>query len=1038
MFRFFVDRPVFASVISLIIVIAGLAAFIQLPVSEYPEVAPPTVVITTSYPGASAETLASTVAAPIEQQLSGIDGLLYYQSSSSADGSLQIILTFETGTNVDQATINTNNRVQIALPGLPEEIRRNGVVVQKRSIDILMFATILSPKKTRDSVFLSNYASINMLDELKRIPGVADVSIAAARDYSMRVWLRPDRMAQLGVTPTDVANAIRAQNAQYATGTLGQNPAPPDQQLVYTVNVQGQLRDVEAFGNIVLRSSGPNGVLRLKNVARLELGAQNYDLASIADGQTSTNMAVYLQTGSNALQTSRAVKAKLEEMKARFPDDVEYRIFFDTTIVVSASIHEVIVTLAISALLVVLVVFVFLQNWRATLIPMIAVPVSLIGTAAGLWVFGFSINQFSLFAMVLAIGIVVDDAIVVLENVERLMRTLGMSAKEAAVEAMREVASAVIAIVLVLCAVFIPVAFLGGIAGKLYQQFAVTIAVAVVISGVVALTLTPALCAILLKPSDHENPIFHPFNVGFDWVSRFYNRMVGWVLEHSKAALGLFVLVIGVVAVLVKITPTGFVPIEDRAFVISSVILPDGASPARTRDLAVRVVDQVMKDSGVWHVNTTVGNDFLGGGNKPNASTMFISLKPWDQRSMSGAEYAKKFSAEMQHFREGIILFFNPAPIRGIGNSSGFEVAIQNRVDADPQHLSEVLTLLIDELKKDPKLASATTFFRPSTPQLFVDVDREKEIALGIPLGDVFDALGSTIGSLYVNDFNKFGRPYRVQLQADAPYRSKPDDIGKVYVRSSSGAMIPLSALIRVKNTVGPQQINRVNGFVAGGILGTTAPGVSSGEAIKIVEEAAARVLPSGYTLAWTGQAFQEKRTGSAAILAFIFGVVMVFLILAAQFERWSLPLAVILAVPFAMLGAFVAVTVRGMPNDVYFQIGLVVLVALASKNAILIVEFASQKRAEGLSAAAAAIEAAKLRFRPIVMTSLAFVLGVLPLVVASGAGSGARRSMGTGVFGGMIAATFVATIFIPLFYIWLSPDKKEKLPQQADGETSE
>jgi hydrophobe/amphiphile efflux-1 (HAE1) family protein len=662
----------------------------------------------------------------------------------------------------------------------------------------------------------------------------------------------------------------------------------------------------------------------------------------------------------------------------------------------------------------------------------------LIGTAAGLWIFGFSINQFSLFAMVLAIGIVVDDAIVVLENVERLMRTEGMSAKEASVEAMREVASAIVAIVLVLCAVFIPVAFLGGIAGKLYQQFAVTIAVAVVISGVVALTLTPALCAILLKPSDHENPIFHPFNVGFAKVNDIYNKSVAWVMTHDKISLGLFLLVIAIVAVLFRMTPTGFVPAEDRGFVITSVILPDGASPRRTFDVAQRVAKELMQDPAVAHVNTTVGNDFLGGGNKPNASSMFITLKLWDQRPLKAADYTDKFLAQMRHYREGLVLFFNAAPIRGIGSSSGFELVVQSRADTDAKRLAQVVNLLVDALKQNPKIVSATTFFRPSTPQLFVDVDEAKAIAQGVSTGDVFDTLTSTIGTLYVNDFNKSGRTYRVLMQNDADYRAKPDDIGKVYVRSNSGAMIPLSVLTHIRYIDGPQQVNRFNGFLAGGILGSAAPGISSGEAIRVVEETAAKVLPDGYTIAWAGAAFQEKRTGKAAVLAFVFGIVMVFLILAAQFEKWSLPLAVILAVPFAMLGAFIAVQIRGMPNDVYFQIGLVVLVGLASKNAILIVEFASQKHAEGMSSMQAAIEAARLRFRPIVMTSLAFVLGVVPLIVATGAGAGARRSMGTGVFGGMIAATFIATAFIPLFYVWLSPDKKRMATSHSGGEQAE
>lgn len=1032
MFRFFIDRPVFASVISLIILIAGLAAFIQLPVSEYPEVQPPTIYISANYPGASAETLANTVAAPIEAQLSGIDGLLYYQTSASADGSLQIIVTFETGTNADQAQVNVNNRVQVALPKLPEDVRRGGVTVQKRSNDSLILISFRSPKRTHDDIFISNYASINVADELKRVPGVGEVSFFGGRDYAMRIWLQPDRMARLGVTATDIASAIRAQNAQYAAGAIGQSPAPQGQALTYTVNVQGRLADPESFGNIILRANGQGGVLRLRDVARVELGALSYDQASMSDGLGSITLVPFLQPGANALKTTELLKARLEELKTRFPDDLEYVILYDTSVVVKASIHEVIVTLAISALLVVLVVFLFLQNWRATLIPAIAVPVALIGTGAGLWLFGFSINQFSLFALVLAIGIVVDDAIVVLENVERHMRDHGMLAKEAAVEAMHEVAGAIIAIVLVLCAVFVPVAFLGGIAGKLYQQFAVTIAVAVVISGVVALTLTPALCALLLKPSDHENLIFHPFNVGFNWVSRIYNATVGLVLKHGRISLGLFAAVVVIVVALLHITPTGFVPAEDRNFLISSVMLPDGASLSRTETVTKRLVEELLKDPAVAHVNTYTGVDSLGGGNKLNASTMYVTLKLWEERSMTAMDYIKKFTEQAQHFREARILFFNAAPIRGISSSSSLDLAIQNRVDSDPKHVGEVLTLLIDALKQNPKLSGVTTFFHASTPQLFIDVDREKALALGVPVGDVLNTIGSTIGSLYVNDFNKFGRPFRVLMQADAEFRATPEDIGKIYVRSNSGAMVPLSALTRVSLVSGTQQVNRFNGFLSAGVLISPAPGVSTGEAISIVEETAAQILPPGYTTAWAGQAFQQKRTGNAAILAFCFGIVMVFLILAALFEKWSLPLAVVLSVPFAMLGALLAIQLRGMPNDVYFQIGLVVLVGLASKNAILIVEFAAQKRAAGMSVVEAAIEAARLRFRPIVMTSLAFVFAVLPLVVATGAGAAARRSMGTGVFGGMLAATFIATLFVPLFYKLLSRDRKPSAPPPA------
>lgn len=1033
MFRFFINRPVFASVISLVIVLAGLVALTALPVAEYPEVAPPTVTITTNYPGASAETLTRTVAAPIEEQLSGIEGILYFNSSASADGTLTITVTFAPGTNGNQNTVAVNNRVQIALPRLPDEVRRTGVTVLKRSNDILLLAAVRSPTGTRDPIFLSNYTSINMVDEIKRVGGVGDVILIGARDYAMRIWLNPERMAQLGVTSSDVASAVRTQNAQYATGKIGSEPALPGQALVMTATTQGRLLQPEEFGNIIVRSGGPNGTLRLRDVARLELGAQSYEQQSSLDGLPSVSMLVYLQSGANALDTAKAVRAKLEDLKTRFPSDVEYVVPFDTTAVVSASIKEVLVTLIEAALLVVVVVFVFLQSWRATLIPMIAVPVSLIGTAAGLWAFGFSINQFTLFAMVLAIGIVVDDAIVVLENVERLMRTEGLSAKDASIQAMHEVSGAVVAIVLVLCAVFVPVAFLGGIAGKLYQQFAATIAVAVVISGVVALTLTPALCALLLKPGHHEAPIFRRFNRGFNWFTDRYTRIVGSTLRHSRMGLVLFLMVVVATVVLFRMTPTGFVPSEDRGFVIGTHALPDAATLQRTAGMNKRILEQVQKEPGVDHVTSLVGLDVVAGANRNNAATMFITFEPWNERDGTTFDFVKANTPKAGAFREGLLFFFNPAPIRGIGLAGGFEVFLQSRADPDPRKLAEVLRIFLEELRKDPRLTGVNSFFRPTSPQLYIDLNREKAMAMGVPLPEVFDALQSTIGAMYVNDFNKSGRTYRVLMQADAAYRAKPEDIGRVQVRSSSGAMIPLAALVEVRQITGAEQLERFNGFLATKVLGNSAPGVSSGDAIKAVEDIAKRVLPEGYTLSWSGQAFQEKQTGKAALLAFGFGIVMVFLILAAQYETWSLPVAVILAVPFAALGALLAVMIRGMPNDVYFQIGIVVLIGLASKNAILIVEFAAQKRAQGMAVAQAALEAARLRLRPIIMTSLAFVLGVLPLLVSSGAGSAARRSMGTGVFGGMIVATFVATLFIPLFFQWLS--RKDQAPTITAGE---
>ena len=1026
MSRFFISRPIFAAVISIVITLAGLIASQVLPVAQYPEIAPPTVTITATYPGASAETLARTVAAPIEEQLSGVEGLLYFNSSSASNGTLTITGTFEVGTDVNNATIQVNNRVQIALPRLPDEVRRTGVVVQKRSTDILMAVAVSSTDPRYDTLYLSNYITVNVLDVLRRVPGVADATIFGARDYSMRVWLKPDRMAQLGVTTTDVANAIRAQNAQYAAGKIGAEPAPADQALVYTVTAQGRMAEPEEFGNIILRSNGTAGVLRLKDVARLELGAQTYDQFVTVDGKPTIGTAIFLQSGANALKVAEAVRKTMDGMSKGFPQGVTYLVPFDTTRFVIASINEVIHTLLIAAFLVLLVVFLFLQNWRATLIPIIAVPVSLIGAFAGLYAFGFSINTLTLFAMVLAIGIVVDDAIVVLENVERLMAERHLAPLDATIEAMREVSGAVVAIVLVLCAVFIPVAFLGGIAGRLYQQFAVTVAISVVISGVVALTLTPALCALLLKPSRKESALFRPFNRAFAALTAFYIGGVRLVLKHAIVSLLLFAAVLGGSVWLIRTIPGSFVPSEDMGFLYGALVLPDGATLGRTGRFGGSVQEALMQNPSVEHVFSISGFDLIGGGNKTNAGTMFITLKPWDQRPVTSYDVIAYGGQKTAPLRDGMALLFNPPPIRGLGTAAGFEAYVQNRADGDPKKLAVVLQEFNAELRKNPQLAGINSFFRPTVPQLFVEVDREKAIALGIPVSEVFDALQGTMGSLYVNDFNRFGRTFRVQIQAEAVYRLKPEDLGSVYVRSAtSGEMLPLKSLLRVKSSVGAEQLDRFNGFVAAKVLGSGAPGVSSGQAIAAVEETAARVLPAGYALEWAGQAFQERRVGKASTFAFGFALIMVFLILAAQYERWSLPFAVLLSVPFAVLGALVAVLMRGMSNDIYFQIGLVTLIGLAAKNAILIVEFAAQKQAEGMSALDAAVEAARLRFRPIVMTSLAFVLGVVPLVFATGAGAAARRSMGTGVFGGMLAATFIATLFIPLFFVLLSRAKK-------------
>jgi multidrug efflux pump len=1030
MSRFFINRPIFAAVISILIMLAGLLAIRVLPISQYPKITPPTVMISATYPGASAETLTKTVAAPIEAQLSGVEGLMYFTSTSSSNGTVTIASTFEVGTDVDMASVELNNRIKMVEPTLPEEVRRNGVEVKKKSNDILMAVALMSPEGSKSELELSNYATINMIDDLKRVPGVGDVTPFGGRDYSMRIWLRPDRMAQLNITTTDIKNAISAQNAQNAAGKIGQEPVANSQQLVYTVVAKGRLLTEDEFSNIIVRSEPGKGTLRLKDVARIELGAKDYDSSTVLDGKPALGMGIFLQSGANALEVAESVEAKLEEMKKSFPADVDYAIPYDTTKFVSASIESVVHTLLEAIFLVVVVVFLFLQNWRATIIPLIAVPVSLIGTFAGLYIVGFSINTLTLFALVLAIGIVVDDAIVVLENVERLMRDRGLNSKDAAIQAMKEVSGAVVAIVLVLCAVFIPVAFLGGIAGQLYKQFAITVAIAVVISGIVALTLTPALCALLLKNGGHhDSRLFRPFNKGFDKLTNGYTGLVKGAIRHGKIVAVIFVATILGVGAMFKYVPGSFVPAEDQGFLFGAISLPDGATLSRTLKTGDDMRAAVTHNPAVDHVFVIGGFDMIGGGNKSNAGTIFLPLKDWHERDQKAQDLAGQFMGMGMGLKDGLAMTFNPPAIMGLGTVGGFEVQVQSRENDDPQALAKVTGQFIADLQKRPEIASARTFYRANVPQLFVDVDQAKAISLGVDISDVYTTLQATLGALYVNDFNKSGRVYRVQMQADAQFRSTPEDIGALYVRASNGSMVPLSAITTVKNIVGPEQLDRYNNFLSAKVMGDSKPGISSGESISAVEEVA-KSLPEGYTIAWTGQALQEKQTSNASVIALGFGILMVFLILAAQYERWSLPVAVIMAVPFALLGALVAVYLRGFSNDVYFQIGLVVLIGLAAKNAILIVEFAQQKLDEGMSVIEAATEAARLRFRPIVMTSLAFILGIVPLVVATGAGAASRQSMGTGVFGGMLAATFIATIFVPLFFKWLSIQKSAATEQ--------
>lgn len=1022
---FFIRRPIFATVLSLVILIAGMVSFGVLPVTQYPKITPPTVTVSATYPGASAETGSRVVAAPIEEQLSGVEGLLYFNSSASSNGSVSVTATFEIGTDVDMAMVEVNNRVKMVEPRLPEEVRRNGVSVRNRANDMLMVTAVHSPDASRDTLFLSNFASLNMVDEIKRVPGVGDVNVFGARDYSMRIWLDPQKLSHLGLTASDVIAAVRTQNNQNSVGKIGQEPSSTGQQLTFTVIAKGRLPETADFENIVIRQAADQGRVLVKDVARIELGAQSYDSASFYNGAPSIGMGIFLQSGANALEVADAVKAQLAQMSKGFPSGIEVSVAYDTTVFINASIESVIHTLMEAMLLVSIVVFLFLQNWRATLIPLIAVPVSLVGTLAGLWAMDFSINTLTLFAMVLAIGIVVDDAIVVIENVERLMHDKMMSARDASFEAMKEVSGALVAIVLVLCAVFIPVSFLGGIAGALYKQFAVTVAISVALSGVVALTLTPALCALFLKPVKTTNRFFDGFNKGFEKLAALYVFAVKKLIKHRVLSLVLFGATIFGIAWLSSSLPKSFVPAEDQGMLIGSVQLPDGASKSRTDAVLEQYRQMLSHDPAIEGVFGISGFDFIGGGSKSNAGALFIRLKPWEAREAKAQDLAPKLMGMGMGMDDGMVLVFNPPAIQGIGSTGGIEFYLQDRVSGDPLVIAQQLNVLMGKLKEHEAIASVNTFFRADVPQLYVEVDEARATAMNVPLAAVYETLQSTIGTVYVNDFNRSGKTYRVQVQADAGFRDEPEDISRLFVKSAEGKLVPMSSLVNVSYVNGPEQLERFNGFLSVKVTANGKPGMSSGDLIGVVESLAADSLPEGYHIQWTGQAYQELKSGSSGSMAIGFAILMVFLILAAQYERWSLPLVVIITIPFALLGAYGALLVRGMPNDIYFQIGLVVLIGLAAKNAILIVEFAQQKVEQGMEVTEAALEAAKLRFRPIVMTSLAFILGIVPLAVATGAGAASRQSMGTGVFGGMMASTFIATLFVPLFFIFFSSKQK-------------
>jgi HAE1 family hydrophobic/amphiphilic exporter-1/multidrug efflux pump len=1022
----FIERPIFASVLSIVIVLIGLLALQNLPIAQFPPITPPTVQIEADYPGATAEVVATSVARPIEVQLPGIDHLLYFDSTSTGDGHMVLRLTFEVGTDIDIATVQAQNREKLAEPQLPQEVIRQGISVKKVSPDLLNVIFLQSDDPRYDRVFLSNYALINVVDRLKLLPGVGDIQIFGQQNYSMRIVLNPERMTRFSLTPTDIAGIIRDQNRDFPAGIIGRAPAQKGTVLTLPILTLGRLTEVNDFEELIVRALPDGSIVRLRDVARIELGSQAYGLEGRIDGKPSTTLLTFLAPGANALKTVGRINREMEQIAKTFPPGIRYIIPYDTTKFIEVSIKEVVQTLGEALLLVVLVVYLFLQNWRATLIPAIAVPVSLIGTFAGMVALDFSINTLTLFGMVLAIGIVVDDAIVVVENVERHMKEEGLSPKQAAIKAMEEVSGPVIAIVLVLASVFVPVAFLPGITGQLYKQFALTIALSVAISGLVALTLSPALCALLLQPHQGARKgVFGVFNRMFETLTRRYGQGLVPLIRRPLLSMTLFgALLLGTYG-LFQTIPAGFLPDEDQGYIVLSVQLPDGASNERT-DAVVKKLEAFYKGiPATTHVISLTGLNFVFGSRGSNQATMFVPFKLWDERPNPQDQAPAILGQSYQFFEtipEAFVLAFNPPPIRGIGNAGGFTAQLQDPNGRDLREFASTVQSFIAKTRQAPELQAANTIFRVSVPHVYAHINRERIKSLGVPISDVFDTLQAYFGNMYINDFVKFGRVYRVQTEAPPDYRSSPEDFAKIYVHPGIGSertMIPLDTVVTAQFVNAADPITHFNGINTALVMGGAAPGYSSGQALDALERVAADVLaPNGYGIDWSGVSFQERKVGGQSSLAFVFGLVMVFLVLAALYESWSVPFSIILAVPFGIFGAMLAVWLRGQQNDVYFQIGLVTLIGLAVKNAILIVEFANQRVAGGQPVVDAALDAARLRFRPIIMTSMAFILGVLPLVRATGAGAASRHSIGTGVFGGMLAATFLAIFFVPLFFL--------------------
>ncbi|KPN90700.1 MULTISPECIES: efflux RND transporter permease subunit [Pseudomonas] len=1031
--QFFISRPIFAAVLSLLILIAGAISLFQLPISEYPEVVPPTVVVRANFPGANPKVIGETVAAPLEQAITGVENMLYMSSQSTADGKITLTITFALGTDLDNAQVQVQNRVTRTEPKLPEEVTRIGITVDKASPDLTMVVHLTSPDKRYDMLYLSNYALLNIKDELARLGGVGDVQLFGMGDYSLRVWLDPNKTASRNLTATDVVNAIREQNRQVAAGALGAPPAPNATSFQLSVNTQGRLVSEEEFENIIIRSGDNGEITRLKDIARVELGSSQYALRSLLNNQPAVAIPIFQRPGSNAIQISNEVRDKMAELKKSFPEGMDFSIVYDPTIFVRGSIEAVVHTLFEALILVVLVVILFLQTWRASIIPLVAVPVSLIGTFAVMHLFGFSLNALSLFGLVLAIGIVVDDAIVVVENVERNIE-LGLTPVEATKRAMREVTGPIIATALVLCAVFIPAAFISGLTGQFYKQFALTIAISTVISAFNSLTLSPALAAVLLKshdaPKDRFSKVldkifggwlFRPFNRFFEKASHGYVGTVGRVIRSSGIALLLYAGLMVLTFFGFANTPTGFVPGQDKQYLVAFAQLPDASSLDRTEDVIKRMSDLALKQPGVESAVAFPGLSINGFTNSPNAGIVFVTLKPFDERkdpSMSAGAIAGALNGKFAGIEEAYMAIFPPPPVQGLGTIGGFRLQIEDRGNLGYDELYKETMNIITKSHNVPELAALFTSYTVNVPQVDAAIDREKAKTHGVAVSDIFDTLQIYLGSLYANDFNRFGRTYQVNVQAEQQFRLEPDQIGQLKVRNNKGEMIPLATFIKVSDTSGPDRVMHYNGFITAEINGAAAPGYSSGQAQTAIEKLLKDELPNGMTYEWTDLTYQQILSGNTALFVFPLCVLLAFLVLAAQYESWSLPLAVILIVPMTLLSAITGVIASGGDNNIFTQIGLIVLVGLACKNAILIVEFAKDKQQEGLGPLAAVLEACRLRLRPILMTSFAFIMGVVPLVFSSGAGAEMRHAMGVAVFSGMLGVTFFGLLLTPVFYV--------------------